>query len=74
MSDESFPMTRVLSREERRSAAPVVGPWSLNGSNSVVEVGLTPNPSGLVQLQRISGSYPYPDTIPGIRIFRISRG
>ena len=24
--------------------------------------------------QLIPGSYPYPDTIPGIRIFRISQG
>ena len=27
-----------------------------------------------MQLQRIPGTYPYPDTIPDIRIFRISRG
>ena len=27
-----------------------------------------------MQLQRLPGSYPYPDTIPDIRIFRISRG
>ena len=27
-----------------------------------------------MQLQRLLGKYPYPDTIPDIRIFRISRG
>ena len=27
-----------------------------------------------MQLQRLPGTYPYPDTIPDIRIFRISRG
>ena len=27
-----------------------------------------------MQLQRLSGTYPYPDTIPDIRIFRIYRG
>ena len=27
-----------------------------------------------MQLQRLPGTYPYPDTIPDIRIFRIYRG
>ena len=27
-----------------------------------------------MKLQRLPGTYPYPDTIPDIRIFRISRG
>ena len=59
------------SRKWRTRAAV---PWSLNGSKLLVEVALIPYPSGEVQLQRLPGTYPYPDTIPDIRIFRISRG
>ena len=40
---------------------------------SAAPVHLT-DPFGEVQLQRLPGTCPYPDTIPDIRIFRISRG
>ena len=39
-------LTAVWSLSSRSPITHTAAPWSLNGSNSVVDVGLTPNPSG----------------------------
>ena len=78
--------SRLASREMARSArrCHVRGsdpphlrcgaPWSLNGSKSVVEVAPISYPCGKCNFNVFPGSYPYPYLLPGIRIFRISRG